>query len=106
MEIGLKPTKNQGRFGLPGIPVLIKDQGDEEDPSDFDIIFAIRLTVSEAEKINVVPPATWEMMRDGGQMVICPGRHDFAWPKLPEIELDPNPQEKEGRFKFIEDAVV
>ena len=96
VDVGLKPAKGTGRFGLPGVPVLIRDQDDEEDPADFDVVHAVRLVVSEAEQLNIVLPAAWKMMNDGAEMVITSGRHDHAWPRLPEIALEPSHQEKEG----------
>ena len=101
VDMGLKPAKSQARFGLPGLPILIIDVGDEELPSDFDVVYAVRLTVSEAEQINVIPPEAWSLMRNGGEMVITPGRHEHAWPRLQEVEVEPNPQEKEGKALLL-----
>ena len=97
VDIGVKPPRGAGRFGLPGVPVLIRDQTDEELPSDFDVIFAVRLLLSEAEQINVLPPATWQTMYEGGEMVLIPGRHTHAWPRLPEVQVEPTDEEKEGK---------
>ena len=101
VEVGLKPAKSQARFGLPGLPVLIIDEGDEELPSDFDVVYAVRLTVSEAEHLNVIPPEAWKLMREGGEMVITPGRHEHAWPRLQEGEGEPTPREKEGKALLL-----
>ena len=75
-------------------------QGDEEVPPDFDIIYAVRLVVAEAEQLNLVPPEIWYTMNDGGEMVIIPGRHTHAWPRLQEVQVEPSEGEKEGK-KFL-----
>ena len=97
VDVGVKPPRSAGRFGLPGVPVLIRDQTDEELPSDYDVIYAVRLVLSEAEQINALPPATWQTMFEGGEMVIIPGRHMYAWPRLQEVQVEPPEGEKEGK---------
>ena len=98
VEIGLKPAKTTGKFGLPGVPVLIRDDVDDVDPSDFDVIHAVRLVVAEAEQLNIVPPATWALMNGNGEMIVTPARHEHAWPRLPEPATEPTVEEKEGEF--------
>ena len=102
VDMGLKPAKSAGKFGLSSVPVLIRDDNDEEDPSDFDVVHAVRLVVSEAEQLNIVPPATWIMMNEGGEMIITPGRHEHAWPRLPVPSLEQTPREKEGEICKID----
>ena len=97
VDVGLKPPRSAGKFGLPGVPVLIRDQVDEELPTDFDVIFSVRLVVAEAESINIVIPSAWHTMNEGGEMVIIPGRHANAWPRLQEIQVEPTDEEKEGK---------
>ena len=105
VDVGVKPPRGAGRFGLPGVPVLIRDQGDEEMPSDYDIIYAVRLVVAESEQLNFVPPETWHTMNNSGEMVIIPGRHIHAWPRVPEIQVEPTESEKEGK-EFLKFLVV
>ena len=98
VDMGLKPAKNTGRFGLPGVPVLIRDENDEEDPTDFDVVHAVRLVVAEAEQLNIIPPATWNLMNAGGDMVMIQGRHEHAWPRLPVPSMAPSAEEREGEI--------
>ena len=100
VDVGVKPPRGTGRFGLPGVPVLIRDQGDEEVPSDYDIIYAVRLVVAESEQLNFVPPETWHTMNNTNEMVIIPGRHIHAWPRVQEIQVEPTESEKEGKEIF------
>ena len=106
VDVGVKPPRGTGRFGLPGVPVLIRDQDDEEVPSDFDIIYAVRLVVAESEQLNFVPPETWHTMNDTADMVIIPGRHEHAWPRVQEIQTEPTESEKEGKRTFLNFLVV
>ena len=100
VDVGVRPPRSAGRFGLPGVPVLIRDQGDEEVPSDYDIIYAVRLVVAESEQLNFVPPETWHTMNNTEEMVIIPGRHTHAWPRVQEIQVEPTESEKEGKENF------
>ena len=97
VDVGVKPPRGTGRFGLPGVPVLIRDQEDEEVPSDYDIIYAVRLVVAESEQLNFVPPDTWHTMNNTQEMVVIPGRHEHAWPRVQEVRTEPTDSEKEGK---------
>ena len=99
--MGVKPPRGTGKFGLPSVPVLIRDQCDEDLPPDYDVIYTVRLVLAEAQQLNIVPPDTWHTMNNGGEMVLIPGRHPHAWPRLQEIQVEPSDGEKEGEESFV-----